>query len=193
MRHCALDRLCPSPRTRDSEGPLAISEAELAEHAPTVIAIGPRTDVAALLRMADVFAFPTEYSEGVPRVLLEAALARVPIISTSMPGCLEVIEDAVTGRVVPPRSPEKLAEQILAALVHRDEGAAMAARLPEWVRANFSVAGGAARHAALYHALLANRSHPDAIALIPTGQRELAPTATARSYSSSARSLRDTD
>lgn len=178
---------------RDSEGPLAISEAELAEYAPTVIAIGPRTDVPALLRMADVFAFPTEYSEGVPRVLLEAALAGLPIISTSMPGCLEVIEDGLTGRVVPPHAPEKLAEQILAALVHRDESAAMAARLPDRVRANFSVAGGAERHAALYRALLANRSHPGTIAPIPTAQRELAPAGTARSYNSSARSMPDTD
>lgn len=178
---------------RDSEGPLAVSEADLAEHAPTVIAIGPRTDVPALLKMADVFAFPTEYSEGVPRVLLEAALAGLPIVSTSMPGCLEVIEDGVTGRVVPPRSPEKLAEQILAALVHRDESDAMAKRLPERVRANFSVTGGAERHAALYNALLANRSHPGAIAAMPTGQRELAPVATARSHSSATRSMPGTD
>lgn len=178
---------------RDSEGPLAISEAELAAHAPAVIALGARTDVPALLRMADVFAFPTEYSEGVPRVLLEAALAGLPIISTSMPGCLEVIEDGVTGRVVPPRSPEKLAGQILAALAHRDESAAMAARLPDRVRANFSVAGGAERHAALYNALLASRSNPSAAMPGPARQADTASVTTARSYNQAARSMPDSD
>lgn len=140
---------------RDSEGPLAITEAELAAQAPTVQAIGPRSDVPALLRMADLFAFPTEYAEGVPRVLLEAALAELPIVSTTMPGCLEVIQDGVTGRLVPPRAPEQMAEAILTALSQRDESAAMAARLPQRVRDMFTVASGAERHAALYRSLLA--------------------------------------
>ena len=66
---------------RESEGSLAVSEAEIAAHSPYVIAVGARRDVPALLRMADVFAFPTEYREGVARVLLEASLARLPVIS----------------------------------------------------------------------------------------------------------------
>lgn len=145
---------------RDSEGPLAITEAEIAAHAPTVVATGPRSDVPALLRMADVFAFPTEYSEGVPRVLLEAALAGVPIVTTDMPGCLEVVDDGVTGRLVPTRAPERLAAQILAALENPARSAEMAARLPSKVRANFTVAAGAERHVALYRKLLADRSAP---------------------------------
>ncbi len=172
---------------RGSEGALAISEAELAAHAPTVVAIGARTDVAALLRMADVFAFPTEYSEGVPRVLLEAALAELPIVSTSMPGCLEVIQDGITGRLVPPRAPEKLAEKILEALTHRDESAAMAARLPERVRGNFTVAAGAERHATLYRALLAARSRSGPLGPVQTGPRDLAPAGSVSGYISAAR------
>jgi glycosyltransferase involved in cell wall biosynthesis len=145
---------------RDSEGPLAVSEAELAAHAPTVVATGPRSDVPALLRMADVFAFPTEYAEGVPRVLLEAALAGLPIVSTDMPGCRAVIEDGRTGRLVPTGDPERLAEAILAALSRRAESAAMAARLPGIVGERFSVAAGAARHAGLYRSLLSSRATP---------------------------------
>lgn len=153
---------------RESEGPLAITEAELAAHAPTVLAIGPRSDVPALLRMADLFAFPTEYSEGVPRVLLEAALAGVPIVSTSMPGCRAVIEDGRTGRLVPPGDPARMAERILEALYRPAASAAMAARLPARVRRDFTVAGGAVRHAALYRSLLAERA---AAAATATGAR----------------------
>lgn len=143
---------------RESEGPLALTEAELAAHAPTVVTAGPRRDVPALLRMADVFAFPTEYSEGVPRVLLEAALAGVPIVSTSMPGCRTVIEDGRTGRLVPPGDAERMAKRILEALERPAESAAMARRLPARIRRDFTVAAGAARHAALYRSLLADRS-----------------------------------
>ncbi|OSP53625.1 glycosyltransferase [Pseudoruegeria sp. SK021] len=145
---------------RDSEGPLAITKAELDAHAPTVIATGPRSDIPGLLRMADLFAFPTEYSEGVPRVLLEAALANLPIVSTSMPGCLEVVEHGRTGRLVPPGDPELLAGQILKALADRSQSAVMAARLPPFVRERFTVAAGAARHATLYRELMKGRTGP---------------------------------
>ncbi|SNT28803.1 glycosyltransferase [Tropicimonas sediminicola] len=144
---------------RDSEGRDAISGAEIERMAPTVVATGARNDIPALLRMADLFAFPTEYAEGVPRVLLEAALAGLPIVSTSMPGCLEVIEDGKTGRLVPPRSPDQLADAILRALSDRQESTSMAARLPAAVRDRFTVAGGAARHDAFYRALLAGRAN----------------------------------
>src|SRR4029077_12362566 len=76
---------------RESEGPSGVSQAELDSHAPYVVATGPRSDIPTLLRAADVFAFPTEYREGIPRALLEAAMARLPIVATSMPGCCAFI------------------------------------------------------------------------------------------------------
>ena len=90
---------------RQSEGPLAISQAEIDRHAPYVTALGPRSDIPSLLQMSDVFAFPTEYREGVPRALLEAALAGLPIVATRMPGCSDVVEEGTSGFLVPPRSP----------------------------------------------------------------------------------------
>ena len=96
---------------RESEGPFAVTQAEIDRHAPYVLAVGPRSDVPALLRLADVFAFPTEYLEGVPRALLEAAVAGRPIVTTTMPGCTDVIRDGWNGFLVPPRDPRLLAEQ----------------------------------------------------------------------------------
>lgn len=138
---------------RESEGPLAVSGAEIAAHAPYVQAIGARRDVPALLRMADVFAFPTEYAEGVARVLLEASLARLPIVSAAMPGCREVIEDGRTGLLTPPGDAGAMARAILRVL-DEPAAAAMGACADARARQRFSLDAIAARHAELYDEIL---------------------------------------
>jgi hypothetical protein len=147
---------------RESEGPLSMSQEEIDAHAPYVISTGPRTDVPALLRAADVFAFPTEYAEGVPRALLEAAISNLPIVTTSMPGCCDVIRDGWNGLLVPPGESEVLAEKILPMLSDREMAQAMAARSAEWVRKRFALTVMSARHAELYTALLNNEKIPPA-------------------------------
>jgi glycosyltransferase involved in cell wall biosynthesis len=140
---------------RESEGPLAVTQAEIDQHAPYVIAIGPRSDVPAMLRLADVFAFPTEYREGVPRVLLEAALAGVPIVSTSMPGCCEVVRDGWSGLLAPPHAPDRLAASIIDLLRDRKTARAMSDHADKLVRQKFSLQMIVARHVELYSKLLA--------------------------------------
>lgn len=142
---------------RESEGPAAVSQAELDRHAPYVLAIGPRSDVPALLRMADIFAFPTEYREGVPRVILEASLAELPVVTTNIAGCSDVIQDGWNGMLVPPRSPELLAARILDLLRNRPAAQMMAARAAIRVREHFSLQLVVARQAALYSELLKTR------------------------------------
>jgi glycosyltransferase involved in cell wall biosynthesis len=143
---------------RESEGPLAVTQAEIDQHAPYVMAIGPRSDVPALLRLADVFAFPTEYREGVPRVLLEAALAGVPIVSTSMPGCCEVVRDGWSGFLAPPHDPDRLASRIIDLLRDRKTARTMSDHADKLVRQNFSLQMIVARHVELYSKLLALNS-----------------------------------
>lgn len=139
---------------RESEGAFAVTRAEIDRHAPYVRAIGPRADVPALLGLADVFAFPTEYREGVPRSLLEAALAGVPIVTTSMPGCSDVIRDGWSGFLVPPRAPGPLATKILALLDEREAARIMAGRAADLVRREFGLTLTVDRYCSLYTALL---------------------------------------
>jgi glycosyltransferase involved in cell wall biosynthesis len=139
---------------RESEGPLAVTQAEINRHAPYVIAVGPRSDVPSLLKAADVFAFPTEYREGVPRALLEAALAGLAIVATNMPGCNDVVRDGWSGFLVPPHSPRLLATKILDLLDDRSIARAMAARAAELVRQEFNLDLTVARYIAAYNELL---------------------------------------
>jgi glycosyltransferase involved in cell wall biosynthesis len=147
---------------RESEGPVAVSAAEIARHAPYVIATGPRPDVPALLRMATMFAFPTEYREGVPRVLLEAALAGLPTVTTGIGGCSDVIRHGWSGLVAPLRNPAATAELILQMLANPDQARAMAERAAALVRQEFSLERVVASQAALYRELLASGMPPAA-------------------------------
>jgi glycosyltransferase involved in cell wall biosynthesis len=146
---------------RESEGPLAVSQAEIDRHAPYVKAIGLRSDVPALLGLADVFAFPTEYREGVPRVLLEAALAKVPIVTTSIAGCTEVIRDGWNGFLVPPHEPRLLAARILDLLRDRQAAKEMAGRAAQRVRQGLGLTTIAARYASLYAEILEGSSQSE--------------------------------
>ena len=74
--------------------------------------LGRRTDVADLLRASDIFCLPTYYGEGLPKALLEAAAARLPIITTDSPGCREVVIDGVNGILIPPRDVTALVNAI---------------------------------------------------------------------------------
>jgi glycosyltransferase involved in cell wall biosynthesis len=139
---------------RESEGRFAVTQAEIDRHAPYVLAVGPRSDVPALLAVASVFAFPTEYLEGVPRALLEAAVAGRPIVTTKMPGCTDVICDGWNGFLVPPRAPRLLAERILDLLRDRVTAGAMGARAAQLVRAEFNLEITVARYVAVYEDLL---------------------------------------
>jgi glycosyltransferase involved in cell wall biosynthesis len=154
-----VHRVRPSVRflivgPRQGEGPFAITDAEMAPHSDYVIATGSRTDVPSLLAMSDVFAFPSDYGEGVPRALMEAALCGMPIVTTDKPGCTEVIRDGWNGYVTPARDPRAMANRILDLLNDRAAGARMGARGPDLIESAFSLDEIVDQHAALYERLL---------------------------------------
>jgi glycosyltransferase involved in cell wall biosynthesis len=59
-------------------------------------------------------------SEGLPTVILEGMAAGVPVVATDVGGTSEIVEDGVTGFVVPPRDPREIAQAILR--LARDSG-----------------------------------------------------------------------
>ena len=58
------------------------------------------------------------YREGFPVVALEAAAMGLPVVTTHVPGCVDAVEDGVTGLLVAPRDPRALAEAIRNYLRH---------------------------------------------------------------------------
>src|SRR4029453_6742616 len=72
-------------------------------------------DVRALLGALDVFCISSTY-EGTPLALFEAMAAAKAIVSTAVDGCREVLEDGVTGLLVPPADAPALADAVDRAL-----------------------------------------------------------------------------
>lgn len=75
-----------------------------------------------LLHAFDILLMPS-VKEGLPYALLEAGLARLPVIGSDIGGIRDIIEDGVTGLLVPARNPEALARAIERLI--RDEGLRM--------------------------------------------------------------------
>lgn len=70
-------------------------------------------DMAALFASVDIVVLPTYYREGLPKSLIEAAACAVPLITTDMPGCRDVVTDGEDGLLVPPRNADALLDAIV--------------------------------------------------------------------------------
>jgi len=102
---------------------------ELEDRGALVFA-GNRKDVPLWMHLADVVVLSSKI-EGLPNVLIEAAWASTPVVTTACGGGEEVVEDGVTGFVVPVGDDEAAAGRILELLQDKDGAAKMgrAARL----------------------------------------------------------------
>lgn len=74
--------------------------------------LGERVDADDLLPEFDIFVSPSVV-EGMPNAILEAAVARIPIVATGVGGVPEVIQDALTGLLVEPGSSSRLASALI--------------------------------------------------------------------------------
>jgi glycosyltransferase involved in cell wall biosynthesis len=96
------------------DGPLRNGMETLAGHLgiePNVRFTGHVASAASILAKCDLLVCPSRY-EGLPNVVLEAMALGIPVIATSVGGIPELIEDGVTGKLVPPESAAELAKAI---------------------------------------------------------------------------------
>lgn len=85
-------------------------ELEISER---VYFLGNRTDVVRLLRAIDVFTLSSFTVECFPFALLEAMACCRPAVCTDVGGVGEILEDGVTGYLVPPLDPQQLSARLV--------------------------------------------------------------------------------
>jgi glycosyltransferase involved in cell wall biosynthesis len=114
---------------RDTGNPSAITLQELQGIEASGIGkwLGHRDDVLKLMGLSSIFCLPTYYREGLPRVLVEASAAGLPIVTTDVPGCREVVRKGRNGLLVPPRNTAALADALQFLLENREARLAMRA------------------------------------------------------------------
>lgn len=69
--------------------------------------LGYRGDMPTIYAAADLFVLAS-YREGFPRAAMEAAAMGLPVVATNIRGCRQVVDDGVTGLLVPVRDPVAL-------------------------------------------------------------------------------------
>ncbi len=115
--------------------------------------LGRRDDVPNLLAAADLFVFPSR-TEGLPNALLEAMAARLPIVTTDVPGCRDLVADGQTGLIAPVDQPAELARRIRRLIDDADLAARLGQAAGQHAADRYSFDVTVARYAALYRGLV---------------------------------------
>jgi glycosyltransferase involved in cell wall biosynthesis len=160
--HASLIRVMPRLLARFPELRLALIgggelESQLRQlaatsgHGERIVFAGEQADISELLAALDVYAQPSD-TEGTSIALLEASAAGLPIVSTRVGGTPMIIQDGISGLLVPPRDDAAL-EAALAALLADPALRVRFGRLARtWVTAHASVEAMATAYARLYEA-----------------------------------------
>ncbi|MDX1964657.1 MAG: glycosyltransferase [Pirellulales bacterium] len=102
--------------------------------------LGNRADVPDLLRAADMFVFPSEV-EGLPNSIIEAGMARLPIVACQIMGVTDVLRDGQEGLLVPPRSPAAFAGAIQKMIEDPELAGRLAAAAQQHCLQTYSIQG----------------------------------------------------
>ena len=70
---------------------------------------GNQSQVAPWLHALDVFCLPSYANEGVPQALMQAMACALPVISTPVGSIGEIVDDEVSGLLIPPQNADALA------------------------------------------------------------------------------------
>jgi glycosyltransferase involved in cell wall biosynthesis len=117
--------------------PLPETTLQKIKNNPHIIEVGYQFDVRPWLAASDIFVFPS-HREGFPNVVMQAACMELPCIVTNINGCNEIIQDGLSGLVIPVKDVMALRNSIDIVMKQSDLGKGMGVRGREFVVSNFS-------------------------------------------------------
>jgi glycosyltransferase involved in cell wall biosynthesis len=124
----------------DSENPSGVSEEKIKEWDKKgfVKYIGERRNIREILSVSDIFTLPSNSGEGVPKILLEAGSMELPLITTSVSGCKEVVKESVNGFLIEPNNSKLLAEKIEELINNKEKRKTFGKKSREIVKKEFA-------------------------------------------------------
>ena len=115
---------------------------------------GFREERLTFLRGFDLFVLPSRL-EGIPRCLMEALAAGIPVIASDIPGCQDLVAHGQTGLLFPVDDREALTNLIDGIVADAGAGSRLARAGRELIDSRFSAKRMAKEYASLYGSLVA--------------------------------------
>lgn len=134
------------------DGPLSENLKELTRMLAiekSVLFLGFRQNIAELISIFDVFVLSST-SEGMSLTLLEAMASKKPIVATNVGGNPEVVQDKVTGFIVPPQNPTKMANAINSLLKDKGQASEFGLNGYQRIKSKYSLISMTAKYKKLY-------------------------------------------
>ncbi len=125
--------------------------------------LGERPDVPDLLAQADIFVLASRW-EGLPRVILEAMRAGLPVVATDVGGVSEMVDDGVTGFLTPPGDLVRLRERIQVLIDSAELSAMLGASARRRFERDFQIETCVRKTVAVYRAAVADPKNENALA-----------------------------
>ncbi len=97
----------------DYKGPGQIYKDELIslKKNKNIVFFGYQQNLYKLFKISSIVCLPS-YNEGLSKALIEAVFMKIPIITTNVPGCRELVKNNKTGFIVPPKNTTILIEKL---------------------------------------------------------------------------------
>lgn len=113
---------------------------------------GYREDAASLMKTFDALVLPS-LSEGIPRCLMEAMGAGIPVVASDIDGNRRLVRDGETGLLFPPGDAPALAESLVRLFRDNAARSTMALRAKAMIESEYSMQRVADEYALLYRNL----------------------------------------
>ncbi len=110
-------------------------------------------DILALYNSVHCFLLPSR-GEGLSNALLEAMAMELPVIATPVSGTPDVVEDGKDGILIPPDSPERLAESMIGIIENPERRRDLGRNARRKIEEHFSLESVARQYSELYGYLL---------------------------------------
>ena len=116
--------------------------------------LGNQTDVSSYLAAFDIACLCSSELEGCSNAILEAMALGKPVVATDAGGNKELVQDGVSGFIVPTKDPERLAEALLTCLREPERAGDMGRRGKEIILERFSLEHMVRNYETLYEEIL---------------------------------------
>lgn len=115
MREAGIDARFQIAGYPEAGNPDSVDEAQLTSwrNENVVELLGTVEDMPSLITNSHIVCLPSQYGEGIPSILLEAAASGRAIVTTDIAGCREIARDGVNALLIAPGRREALYDALL--------------------------------------------------------------------------------